>query len=87
LPQAQYQTGRFEVQRGDVIVLYTDGVSESMNAEDEEWGEESLIACAKTCCDLSAREALDHLMSAAVEFARGAPQHDDMTLMVIRVLP
>lgn len=56
LPQAQYQTGRFELQRGDVIVLYTDGVSESMNAEDEEWGEESLIACAKTCCDLSARD-------------------------------
>ena len=86
LPQAQYQQGCFQLQPGDVIVLYTDGVSESMNAEDEEWQEESLIACAKTCHGLTSREILDRLMSAAVEFAAGAPQHDDMTLMLLRVL-
>jgi hypothetical protein len=40
-----------------------------MNAQDEEWGEERLIACAKTCCGLTAREALDRLMSGAVAFA------------------
>jgi phosphoserine phosphatase RsbU/P len=86
LPGAQYQEGCFELQPGDLVVLYTDGVSESMNAQDEEWGEERLIACAKTCCDLTAPETLDRLMSGAVAFAAGAPQHDDMTLIVLRVL-
>jgi phosphoserine phosphatase RsbU/P len=86
LPQAHYEKGCFALQPGDVIVLFTDGVSESMNAEDKEWGEESLIACAKTCCELTAREVLGRLMSAALEFAAGTPQHDDMTMIVLRVL-
>jgi sigma-B regulation protein RsbU (phosphoserine phosphatase) len=86
LPDAQYQQGCFELQPGDLIVLYTDGVSESMSTEDEEWGEDSLIACAKTCCGLTARAGLNRLMSGAVAFAAGAPQHDDMTLVVLRVL-
>jgi sigma-B regulation protein RsbU (phosphoserine phosphatase) len=86
LPEAEYQEGSFELRPGDLIVLYTDGVSESMNAQDEEWGEESLIACAETCYGLTAREVLDRLMSRAVAFAAAAPQHDDMTLAVARVL-
>ncbi len=86
LPEARYQQGCFELLPGDLILLYTDGVSESMNTQEEEWGEEALIACAKTCCGLSAREVLDQLMSAAIAFAAGAPQHDDMTLVVLRVV-
>jgi phosphoserine phosphatase RsbU/P len=86
LPEAHYEQGCFELLPGDLILLYTDGVSESMNAQDEEWGEEGLIACAKTCCGLSAREVLDHLMRGAVAFAAGAPQHDDMTLVVLHVV-
>jgi sigma-B regulation protein RsbU (phosphoserine phosphatase) len=86
LPDTQYEQGCFELEPGDLIVLYTDGASESMNAQDEEWGEEGLIACAKECCGRSARDALNTLMSAAVAFAAGAPQHDDMTLVLLRVL-
>jgi len=67
-------------------VLYTDRVSESMNAQDEEWGEEGLITCAKTSCGLTAREALDRLMSWAVAFAADALQKDDMMLVMLRVL-
>jgi sigma-B regulation protein RsbU (phosphoserine phosphatase) len=87
LPDTQYQEGCFELQPGDLIVLYTDGISESMDAQDEEWGEERLIACAKTCYGFTVQKALDRLMSEAVAFAAGAPQHDDMTLVVLRVLP
>jgi phosphoserine phosphatase RsbU/P len=86
LPEAHYEEGCFELQPSDLIVLYTDGVSESMDAQDGEWGEESLIACAKTYCGLTACEDLDLLMSGAVGFAAGTPQHDEMTLVVLRVL-
>ncbi|HEX7361986.1 MAG TPA: SpoIIE family protein phosphatase [Bryobacteraceae bacterium] len=85
LPQVEFQQGTVQLEPGDLAVLYTDGVSESMNLEDEEWSEERLIACVKTCYHLSARGALDRIMNGAVAFAAGAPQHDDMTLTVLRV--
>lgn len=86
LPEAQYQEGSFQLQPGDLVVLFTDGISESMNVGDEEWSEDRLMACAQTCGHLNAREALNRIMGEAVAFAAGAPQHDDMTLVVVRVL-
>lgn len=85
LPSAGYQQGSFGLETGDLVVLFTDGVSESMNSRDEELGEERLVEYAKTCDGLSSVEALNRIMSAAVAFAAGAPQHDDMTLVVLRV--
>ena len=66
-------------------MLFTDGVTESMNVRDEEWGEERLIELAKTCRGLPAREGMTRILTAAQAFAGGAPQHDDMTLVVLRV--
>ena len=82
----RYEQGSFALESGDTLLLFTDGVSESMNNEDEEWGEERLIEFAKTCQDLRAAEAMNRIMTAACEFAAGAPQHDDMTVVVMRVL-
>jgi sigma-B regulation protein RsbU (phosphoserine phosphatase) len=85
LPQC-YQHQSFPLEPGDQIVLFTDGVSESMNARDEEWGEDRLIEFAKTCQGLPASEAMAQIRAAAEAFAAGAAQHDDMTLVVLRVL-
>jgi sigma-B regulation protein RsbU (phosphoserine phosphatase) len=57
-----------------------------MNARDEEWGEDRLIEFAKTCRELPAFEAMTRILAAAEAFAAGASQHDDMTLVVLRVL-
>jgi sigma-B regulation protein RsbU (phosphoserine phosphatase) len=84
LPQ-RYQRGVFSHEPGDLIVLFTDGVSESMNVRDEEWGEERLIELAKTCQGLPALEGMRRILAAAQAFAAGASQHDDMTLVVLRV--
>ena len=81
----KYQRGLFSHEPGDLIVLFTDGVSESMNVRDEEWGEERLIELAKTCHGLPALEGMSRILAAAQAFAAGAPQHDDMTLVVLRV--
>lgn len=80
-----YETGFFSLEVGDLVVLFTDGVSESMNAGSEEWGEERLIGCAKTSHGLPALEAMSRILASAEAFAAGAPQHDDMTLVVLRV--
>ena len=81
-----YEQGSFALEPGDLLVLFTDGISESMNNNDEEWGEESLIDLAKTCYGLTAVEAMSRIMTAAKAFAAGAPQHDDMTVVALRIL-
>lgn len=85
LPQ-RYQRGIFSLEAGDLMVLFTDGVSESMNIRYEEWGEEKLIELAKTCHGLPVSEGMRRIMAAAQAFAGGAPQHDDMTLVVLRAV-
>ena len=85
LPEAPYEQGWIELHGGDLIVLFTDGVSESMNAEDEEWGEAEVIATARRCRQQTAAEIRDTLIAGAEAFANGAPQHDDMTVVVLKV--
>jgi sigma-B regulation protein RsbU (phosphoserine phosphatase) len=82
LPQ-RYELGVFHLQPGDLVVLFTDGVSESMNSRDEEWGEDSLIQLAQTCYALTALQVMTRILAAAQAFAAGAPQHDDMTLVTL----
>jgi sigma-B regulation protein RsbU (phosphoserine phosphatase) len=84
LPQ-RYEQGVFSLEGGDLAVLFTDGVSESMNIRDEEWGEERLIELAKACHALPPQEGMRRILAAAQAFAGGAPQHDDMTLVLLRV--
>jgi sigma-B regulation protein RsbU (phosphoserine phosphatase) len=86
LPEC-YKQDVFPLVPGDLAVLFTDGISESMNHRDEEWGEERLIELAKTCHGLPALEVMTRILAAAEAFAAGAPQHDDMTLVALRVLP
>jgi sigma-B regulation protein RsbU (phosphoserine phosphatase) len=85
LPQT-YQQGSFSLEPEDLVVLFTDGISESMNPRDEEWGEARLIEFVKTCHGLPALEVMTRILAAAEMFAAGASQHDDMTLVVLRVL-
>jgi phosphoserine phosphatase RsbU/P len=81
----RYQRGIFSHEPGDLVVLFTDGVSESMNVRCEEWGEDRLIELAKMCHALPATEVMRQILAAAEAFAAGASQHDDMTLVVLRV--
>jgi phosphoserine phosphatase RsbU/P len=77
----QSPQGSVPLEPGDLVVLFTDGISESMNSR----GEDRLIDLAKTCGDLSALEAMNRIMAAAQAFADGA-QYDDMTVVILRVL-
>ena len=70
---------------GDILLAFTDGISETMNASEDEWGEDRMIAEAQAHADLNAEELLQRLFRAADAFAAGAPQHDDMTLVVLQI--
>lgn len=86
LPGVPYQQGSLVMEPGDVFVGFTDGISEAMNAQEEEWGEARLIPSITKYSSHQAAEIIPALMSEADRFANGAPQHDDMTLVVVRMV-
>jgi hypothetical protein len=76
---------RLELRRGDVLVFYTDGVTEAMNPTHQEFGEERLLAAIERHRDgLSARALVGKVLEDVAEFSQGASQHDDITLVVIK---
>ncbi len=83
---ARYTQACAQLARGDVMVLFTDGISEAMNAVDDEWGEERLMDAVNACKQRPAIEMIDCLMRDADAFVAGAPQHDDMTIMVVKLV-
>jgi serine phosphatase RsbU (regulator of sigma subunit)/dihydrofolate reductase len=82
---AAYKQQMLHLIPGDILLAFTDGISEAMNAAEDEWGEDRMIAEAQAHADLDAAELLQRLFRAADAFAAGAPQHDDMTLIVLRI--
>ena len=84
LPQASYEQGSILVHPGDLLLTYTDGISEAMNSAEEEWGEEAMILAAQQAADGTAEEIVNAIFAAAEVFAGGAAQHDDMTVLVMK---
>jgi sigma-B regulation protein RsbU (phosphoserine phosphatase) len=78
-----YEQSAVTIATGDVFVAFTDGISEAMNAADEEWGEAQLIETVKQSGGLAPSEIIARVMEAADGFIAGAKQHDDMTLVVL----
>ena len=90
IPDAPYTRAGVLLQPGDALLCFTDGISEAMTHSDEEWGEDRMIACAQQLmrqqeCNASAQQILDCILEAADTFTAGAPQHDDMTLLVCTI--
>lgn len=84
--KASYTQATIQLQAGDTMVLFTDGISEAMNDADDEFGEERMLPVLQGCCGLKAQVTLERLFDAADAFAAGAPQHDDMTVVIVRFL-
>jgi len=79
-----YQEGEVQFGPADVLVLFTDGVSEAMNAMDEEWGEERLEDTARACLHESPQQILSNIVDAVKVHCRNVPQSDDITLLVVK---
>jgi sigma-B regulation protein RsbU (phosphoserine phosphatase) len=91
-PVSAYQQDEVQLLPGDLLLFFTDGISEAENPAEEEWGEEALIGAARGCARVAPEtwlppsEMISRIMQAADNFTAGAPQHDDMTLVVARVV-
>ena len=85
LPFAPYTEEALTLEPGDLLLLYTDGISEAMTHDDEEWGEERMIEAARTVQNKGAGDVLQAIFAAADKFTAGAPQHDDMTMLILKL--
>ncbi len=85
LPNVPYSGDVLTLAAGDLLLAYTDGISEAMTEADEEWGEERMLAAAEDGRQRSAQEVVLAIFAAADQFTGGAPQHDDMTLLVLKI--
>ena len=80
----KYETGRTVLDTGDVLIIYTDGVTEARDEDGKEFGEERLLALVSQTFEERAALTLAAIMRKLDEFVGGAPQHDDITCFVVR---
>jgi sigma-B regulation protein RsbU (phosphoserine phosphatase) len=85
LPEAQYEECHITLEPGDLLLAYTDGISEALNNQEQEWGEERMLAAARARLPEDATTILRHIVNEADRFAASAPQHDDMTLLLMKL--
>jgi sigma-B regulation protein RsbU (phosphoserine phosphatase) len=81
-----YQEGSVTLESGDVVVMFTDGVSEAMNAQEEDFTEERLEEVLKIVHLESPSKIIDAVRAALEGYTRGTPQSDDITMLVFRTL-
>ena len=80
-----YKSESVQLQKDDVLVMFTDGISEAMNKKGEEFSDESLEKISLEMANESAENILKRIQSEVQKFADGANQSDDITLVVVKV--
>lgn len=81
---AQYADAHEQLRPDDVLVIYSDGVTEALNGHGEEFGEERLVNVIKEHYTADPALLLAAIVGAVQTFAHGAPPHDDVTALVVR---
>ncbi len=85
MPQVRYRRGHVQLHPGDVVLAFTDGITEASNRQDEQFGAERLARAAAARVSLSAQQIVDGLFEEVSAFAAGGVQQDDKVLMAIKV--
>jgi hypothetical protein len=81
---AQYEAGEMELNKGEALVVYSDGVSEAVNLKEEEYGIERLTEVVRKNLSASAAGIRDKVESSLSSFTETAPANDDITLVIVK---
>ena len=81
---AHFDTGATEFQSGDLLILFSDGVTEAENDTGEEFGDDRLAACVSRVRTRSAPEVLEAVQREVRTFCGSAAPRDDVTVMVVK---
>jgi len=85
IPDCVYRQGAVSLAEDDVLLLFTDGIIEAMNAAGDEWGEERLTETLAANRARAASDLIAQILHASDDFVGRAEQYDDMTLIAARV--
>jgi len=85
IEEAEFGENTIELQKEDLLVLYTDGVTEAMNHQNQEFGRERLIKLSQQVNTLPVKEVVQEIRQALEEFSEGKPLDDDTTLVVCKI--
>lgn len=83
--QSRYEQGTVHLRSGDLLIAYTDGVTEALDALGEEFGEGRLQTVIDEHLHLPAETVRDTLMRRVAAWSTGAPQYDDLTFVIMKV--
>lgn len=83
--EAQFSVGSVDLQAGDTLVLFTDGVVEAFNASGEEFSDVRWLNVIRTLPAFSAADSLRYLMKSVEDFVGATRQSDDITCLILRV--
>ncbi len=81
-----YNQIRIKLDHGDTLVFYTDGITEALNPEVEEFGEQKLLDIIINYPYRTAKELRDRIYEEMIKFTQGESQYDDLTLIVLQIL-
>jgi sigma-B regulation protein RsbU (phosphoserine phosphatase) len=87
LEEVEIEEKEYQISPGDVLLLFTDGVTEASNAEGRLFGSERLVELLADCSQKPAEQIADLLLHDLDNFVGATPQSDDLTLMVLRRFP
>ena len=82
---SQYQTKKLELQSGDLLLVYTDGVTEAMNESKELYSDQRLLETIRACPDNSSEEIVNNVFNAVKGFSKEVSQADDITVLALRL--
>jgi sigma-B regulation protein RsbU (phosphoserine phosphatase) len=80
-----FQEGHESLDSGSVLLLYSDGATDALNPENEEFGAERLYSLVRENCHLNAKDLIGLIYQKIVEFSKDTPQFDDITMIAVKI--
>ena len=82
---SQFSTTAFQLETGDVLVAYTDGITDAEDSHGELWGQQRLENLLRSCSRETPEQIIKRILDEVSAFTNGQPQRDDVTLVVMSV--
>jgi sigma-B regulation protein RsbU (phosphoserine phosphatase) len=86
IPDIEYHEERIQLEKGEMLIMFTDGVTEAMNVSFAEYGDERLVAALKNAVGSNCQEMINAVKADVSEFTEEAEQSDDITMLTIKRL-
>lgn len=84
LPVCEYDEETMPIRKGEILLIYTDGITEAMNENEEEFGVSRLIQVLRQNKNSSSNGIIDEIINSVQRFTGDVPQMDDMTLLIVK---